>query len=579
MKKKISRLLNPFMNIPMMGKLILMLVVAILPLLITSGYSYTNTNKILINQTYQSVKNMNMQISSNINKYLETYMQMSSIIYTDTNLKSYLTKYYQEDYDFVTAYQYINRLLYSLLIANSSVQSISLYTQNLTIPTDGKFVHHITSDTSIIDWLISPSSYGNILFKGKSVNNKGETDFSRYKTFNFKNQNYAYAYLIFDIPEYVLYSQIENESSQKDIYITDENGVIISTKNKELISIKLEDVLGVKVFSKQDAVLQTATVNNKKVMIISNDMINDWRTVTIVPLSSILSDAAKSSNQVAVFSILCIVISIALLLLISRHFSHRLKALNRQISMIIDNNFSYQEKITSSDEMGQLSASINIMARRLDEAINEAYKKEILRKRAELHLLQSQINPHFLYNTLAGISSLAFRGDSNEVGKFINHLSQFYKISLNQGKEYISIGEEVTITKHYVALQNMRFKDMFIFHWDVDDSVCENQTLKLMLQPFIENAVNHAIRDDDQPLNIYIRIFQNEEAIFFEVEDDGIGINEDILKSISQHKLTTGYGISNVDNRIKLSYGEEYGVSIACILGKSTKVTIKIPKV
>ena len=97
MKKVINRFLNPFMNMPLMGKLILMLVVGILPLLITSIYSYTNTKKILINQTYQTVKNMNMQISSNINKNLETYTQITSMIYTDTNLKSYLTKRYQED--------------------------------------------------------------------------------------------------------------------------------------------------------------------------------------------------------------------------------------------------------------------------------------------------------------------------------------------------------------------------------------------------------------------------------------------------------------------------------------------------
>lgn len=114
-----------------------------------------------------------------------------------------------------------------------------------------------------------------------------------------------------------------------------------------------------------------------------------------------------------------------------------------------------------------------------------------------MDLLQSQINPHFLYNTLSGIASLALRSDNNEVGEFINHLSQFYKTSLNQGKEFISIREEVKITKHYVALQNMRFKDKFIFHWDIDESVYGYQTLKLLLQPFIENIVNHAIRDDD----------------------------------------------------------------------------------
>jgi two-component system sensor histidine kinase YesM len=506
-------------------------------------------------------------------------MQITSIIYTDTTLKSYLTKKYQDDYDFVTAYQYINRLMYSLLLANNSANNISIYTKNFTLPSDGKFIYHITESTSNIDWLVSNLNHGYIVYNGTSVDTKGNAVFSVGRALNFNNENYTYAYLVIDIPESVLYSQIENEFLQKDFYITDENGVIISTRNKELLSSKLEDVLGVGIFSQPNNVLQTATVNNEKVMIVYTSMTNGWKTVTVIPINSILSDATKASSQIAFISILCVIISILLLLLISRHFSRRLKVLNKQISMIADNNFSYQAKNISADEMGQLSNSINIMARRLDEAINEAYKKEILRKRAELNLLQSQINPHFLYNTLAGISSLAFRGDSNEVGKLINHLSQFYKISLHQGKEYISIGEEVKITKHYVALQNMRFKDMFLFHWDVDEALCEYQTLKLMLQPFIENAVNHAIRDDNKPLNVSIRIFQSDEVILFEVEDDGIGIHESVLKSIFQHEPPVGYGICNVNNRIKLSYGEEYGIYIISTLGKGTKVTIKIPKV
>lgn len=566
-----------FMNLPMMGKLLLMLAVGILPMLATTIYSYFNTREILIDQTCQSVENMNLQINSNINKHLETYMQISSLIYTDTNLKSYLTKVYKKDYDFVTAYTYINRMMYSLMVANSPVKNISIYTQNTTIPTDGKFIHHIRSEGDSIDWLTGSASYGNILYKGTSVNTKGETVFSLGRVLNFNNQNYAYAYLIIDVLEDVLYSLIEQESLQKDIYITDENGIIISTKNKELLAASLEEFLGVALFSDPGHILQTVTADHEKVMIVSNEMTNGWKTVTVVPLHTILSDTAVASNQVALISVLCIILSLLLLLLISRHFSHRLKILNRQISMIIDNNFTYQAKITSTDEMGQLSASMNIMAQKLDEAINEAYRKEILRKRAELDLLQSQINPHFLYNTLSGISSLAFRGDSKEVGIIINHLSQFYKTSLNQGKEYILIREEIKITKHYTALQDMRFKDMFLFHWDVEEAVSEYRTIKLLLQPFIENAVNHALRDDDQPLNVCIRIFENEDSVIFEIEDDGVGIQKDVLNSIQSGQSTTGYGISNVDSRIKLAYGNEYGVSIFSFLNQGTKIVIRIP--
>ncbi len=111
----------------------------------------------------------------------------------------------------------------------------------------------------------------------------------------------------------------------------------------------------------------------------------------------------------------------------------------------------------------------------------------------------------------------------------------------------------------------------------MEEAVSEYRTIKLLLQPFIENAVNHAIRDDDQPLNVCIRIFENEDSVIFEIEDDGVGIQKDVLNSIQSGQSATGYGISNVDSRIKLAYGDEYGVSIFSFLNQGTKIVIRIP--
>src|SRR5690606_31186044 len=134
----------------------------------------------------------------------------------------------------------------------------------------------------------------------------------------------------------------------------------------------------------------------------------------------------------------------------------------------------------------------------------------------------------FLYNTLSGISSLAMQNHDMEVSKIVNHLARFYQTSLNMGHQFITLEKEIALTKHYLAIQHMRFDDSFMERWEVDESLLTNETLKLVLQPFVENAINHAIYDDQQCLTITIRVYPSMHAgapsLVLEVEDDGCGM-------------------------------------------------------
>lgn len=222
------------------------------------------------------------------------------------------------------------------------------------------------------------------------------------------------------------------------------------------------------------------------------------------------------------------------------------------------------------------------MTKRLQVLIDELYVKEIAKRDAELYALQSQINPHFLYNALSAVSSLAIRKGDTQVSSLVGHLSRFYQVSLNMGRKTISIEKELAITRHYLAIQHIRFADMFEETITVDETLMQHETLKLMLQPFVENAINHAMRDDSDKLHIRISVQKipfkdGKEAVCFEVEDDGPGIPAEKVENLTQSQPDTGYGIFNVNERIQLAYGKEYGVTIHSSPEQGTLVRLTIP--
>lgn len=237
-------------------------------------------------------------------------------------------------------------------------------------------------------------------------------------------------------------------------------------------------------------------------------------------------------------------------------------------------DFNVNMKSLGHDEIGQLGFAFNKMAKRINKLITEVYKKEIDKKEAEMNVLQAQINPHFLYNTLASISSLAIQNGDMRINKMVADLAKFYRISLNNGKNVLSIHEEITLTRYYIAIQQVRFAGLLRVHYNIEETVLPCPIVKLSLQPLVENCINHAIWDDKQGINIVIKAYRDGQDIVLKVIDDGMGIPSDELKE--DFKMS-GYGVQNIDHRIKLTFGNDYGVTFFSKLGIGTAVQIRIP--
>jgi two-component system sensor histidine kinase YesM len=290
------------------------------------------------------------------------------------------------------------------------------------------------------------------------------------------------------------------------------------------------------------------------------------------------------------FSIILILSAVAFAVVaawsLSKSIYTPIKKLHDVTTTITRNDLQALMTSDNVDEITELGMSFNIMIGKIKELLDSKIKEQENLKKAELRALQAQINPHFLYNTLDTIIWMAESKKTNQVVEIVTALSSFFRISLSKGMDWITIGEEVERIKNYLTIQKMRYLDILDFKIDVDKEVANNTILKLILQPLVENALYHGIKNKRGGGTIRVRARRKgENEILLEVEDNGIGFLPQKLAKLcaeleddsGEIKMESGYGIGNVNNRIRLYYGKQYGLSIKSEYSTGTCVTLVIP--
>jgi two-component system sensor histidine kinase YesM len=271
---------------------------------------------------------------------------------------------------------------------------------------------------------------------------------------------------------------------------------------------------------------------------------------------------------------------------ISRSIYIPIKKLHDVTSTITKNDLQALVTGDNVDEITELGMSFNIMIGKIRELVEAKTREQEELKKAEMRALQAQINPHFLYNTLDTIVWMAESKDTAAVIEIVTALSSFFRISLSKGRDWITVAEEIERTRSYLTIQRMRYRDILNYRIKVDPKVAENTILKLILQPLVENALYHGIKNKRKGGTITVRARQNgDNEVLLEVEDDGIGFTPDRLEQIQAELeddageigVEGGFAISNVNKRIRLYYGKQYGISIRSEYNVGTRVTLVIP--
>ena len=271
---------------------------------------------------------------------------------------------------------------------------------------------------------------------------------------------------------------------------------------------------------------------------------------------------------------------------LSRSIYTPIKKLHDVTKTITQNDLQALVTGDNVDEITELGMSFNIMIGKIRELLDSKIKEQENLKKAEMRALQSQINPHFLYNTLDTIIWMAESKKTDQIVEVVSALSNFFRISLSKGKDWITIGEEVERVKSYLTIQKIRYRDIMDFKIEVDEKVSDHTVLKLILQPLVENAIYHGIKNKREGGTIFVRAKAfNGNKVLLEVEDTGIGFTPQVLVQLQTEladnsgdiKSESGFGIGNVNQRIKLYYGLQYGLSVKSEYQKGTCVSFIIP--
>ena len=308
-----------------------------------------------------------------------------------------------------------------------------------------------------------------------------------------------------------------------------------------------------------------------------------WNVVVVNSLSSIRTE---NLNMYCIAWLILLLVGIVLIvfdILLLRNFTNPIYQLVRTMEAFGKGDYQVKAREDGIGELKILGEHFNAMAEKLQNQMEEIRRNEREKRKMEKKLLQSQINPHFLYNTLDSIIWMIQGEEYEGAEKMVSLLAKFFRISLSQGKDMIPLEKELEHAISYLAIQNIRFKDKFEFSVHADKELLKYLCPKLSIQPLLENAIYHGMEGKFEDGEITIRVYEKENVIYIEVADNGLGMSEEKIDYIMKNKVVSGkrgsgIGVRNVNERIKLIYGEEYGISIKSELDEGTTVTIKIPK-
>lgn len=362
-------------------------------------------------------------------------------------------------------------------------------------------------------------------------------------------------------------------------FILDTDGNMIYHPQQQLIysGLKEENI-------QEIATLKDGSYTQSNVIYTLKTLDNcNWRIVGVSYVDEMITNKVTQMIHISiVLLVLVLLTAIGMGLLFSAAFSKPARKLKFAMAAFEENarDFTYEE-VEGTKEIAQISDSFGHMVVQVQELMERVRQEEISLRKTELNALQTQINPHFLYNTLDSIAWMCEEERSKEAEEMVNTLARLFRISISKGHELIPIAKEVEHAKSYLKIQNYRYKNQFTYEFQVNENCCQYYCNKITLQPIIENAIYHGINRMVEEGNIHISIEETQATILMSVTDNGVGMSKEQSRDILLHESTedTGIGIKNVHDRIRIYFGEEYGLTIESELDQGTTVRIVMPKI
>lgn len=365
-------------------------------------------------------------------------------------------------------------------------------------------------------------------------------------------------------------------------FILDAEGNIVYHPQQQQLYNELQtENIGLIMESESDTILY-GKGSGEKLYTISRSEKTGWTVVDSVRVEELLRKSNEAQSIYILVAAGLVAVALFFSKFIAKNITQPIQKLCESMEKVQEGDFSVSDVVVdSANEIGSLTTSFNVMTHRIQDLMEQNIREQEAKRKSELKALQSQINPHFLYNTLDSIIWMAEGKKNEEVVLMTASLAKLLRQSISNEDEVVSIGQEIEYARGYLTIQKMRYKDKMEYQIDVDPSILNIPLIKLVLQPVIENAIYHGLKYKESKGFLLVRGFPKDGNAVLQVIDDGVGMDEETLEHIyEKHKVnyrSNGVGIYNVQKRLQLYYGNEYGITYESEVGKGTTATITIP--
>lgn len=538
-----------------------------LPVMLLFWLSFLQMRSIIDDKGKMNLQSYLQQSVSSMDRTLDGYNSLSDYIAFDRTLAEVFSMEYgtpYEQYEQLT--QKVDPILRTASYFHGGMQQITIYTDN------GMVKHDTTvapvSEIEETDWYQKTLEHPGLNW---FANYQEETLFSARKL-AFSGAREGVNILYMDVDYQKLFTPYaETLISECGLYITDQDGKLVFEESRFSGKNQNYDLTYSEFLEQRDR------GSTDYIILCEQSNTTGW-TVWLYQPVGLAGEAMRPIGVMAGVTILiCIFAAVLAYFITSGMVSSRIERLTHFMQEVQEGSMDMQMESDDRDEIGMLYRGFGSMMKRIRTLINEVYLSKITQKEADLKALQAQINPHFLYNTLSLINWKALAAGEEDISRMTLALSTFYRTALNRGRNVLQVETELSNTRAYLEIQSMLHDGDFDYEIEAQTEILQCESLNLILQPLVENAIHHGIEEKtDGRGKITVRGWKEDNCVWFMVEDNGVGMEQEVADKILTME-SKGYGVRNVDERIRLCYGEKYAMKVESVVGKGTKMTIHFP--
>lgn len=588
-----------YRHLPTRWKLFIWIVpFSVITIAITGGFSYYIASKLILNNVGQVQSNLAKKSMDQFNYIAQDAIDFSNYLF----LNMYTQKLLAANDDDIVRKDLFSSLS-TLMVTRHSMQSVILYSLDSTSEEPPFAINHagIASAVPFEQFASTPLYKQTLEANGKAVwalmpahqtffAGDRQTKIVLSKVIKDSSSLKPKGIVLLGFNESRLREQyIETVGNHNHIIVLDQEGLVMSSSNMNWQNKYIEELPFVDGYHTLERNPNLTHTNSKQWVIShASSKLTGWHVLVIQEKEQLLTELNQIRSITILIMVTCFVISIVITWMASHFVTNPLKILLRSMRKLQTGDFSQRVNFSGQDEIGRLGEGYNNMVARIKELIDEVYSMQLKQREAELKALQAQIHPHFLYNTLDTICWTAQQRGQKDIAELVYALSSLFRLSLSEGREFITLEEELELVRSYCHLQKRRFNDRLQFEFNVPNEAKKIAIPKLLLQPLVENAVIHGIEPLEEQGFIHILIRYENEQLMIDVMDNGVGIPSeqltqinDALEQISyirpELKTTVGFALTNIKERLLLIYGHQVSFQIKSVEHKGTIVSMTLP--